>query len=491
MSTNSNSCPHHEEASLNAILLLQKQVFQFQSNCLNEILKEKPVPVYVNGELKVPSFILNRTLPDDLLNQGRMIDNEETTILGFLDADGKLNNPGRLSEFMLFLTRIKRSEHRGICIHIIATKLNEQCEKDFTKNGGLRIIKRWLKTAEECDNITEIIALVKLCKKLPFDEVAIREVGIGKVIRKLLKFQSPSGGDTSILSSQVESLMSLWRSKQQEAVAAGAGGNNNDKIVLNTPPTALVKAISERLVSQRGHPEAKDHTSTITSTTATSSPSHTLSHLDKNDNKNGRLTILTKEENITTTPMEVDPVPKSLDFPPHSRNETVLPTALPNLLQHAIEFNNANNKTNENTIPTTSTAAAPTTTAAAPVVVPLPTRVPITIRERKPLDMAESARKLLAMRAASATAATTTSNEGGVTGEDTTTTTTNNNTDGTSHLLSQSASNVLNILSAVGKARNLPGMHDQVTYSFFYFIIYEVVFYRFKITLYVLLYILL
>ena len=102
--------------------------------------------------------------------------------------------------------------------------------------------------------------------------------------------------------------------------------------------------------------------------------------------------------------------------------------------------------------------------------------------------MAESARKLLAMRAASATAATTTSNEGGVTGEDTTT---NNNTDGTSHLLSQSASNVLNILSAVGKARNLPGMHDQVTYSFFYFIIYEVVFYRFKITLYVLLYILL
>jgi hypothetical protein len=64
--------------------------------------------LFINAELKVPSFILNRSLADEYVFQGRNIDNEEITILAMLDEKGVLSCGSRLNEFMLFLTRIKK-----------------------------------------------------------------------------------------------------------------------------------------------------------------------------------------------------------------------------------------------------------------------------------------------------------------------------------------------------------------------------------------------
>lgn len=108
-STDAAALPYAQDASVNAVLLLQKQVFQFQSGCLQEILRGLcPSKIFINADLKVPSFILNRSLPDELVFQGRSIDNEEMTLLGLLDVSGHISCSSRLSEFMLFMTRIKK-----------------------------------------------------------------------------------------------------------------------------------------------------------------------------------------------------------------------------------------------------------------------------------------------------------------------------------------------------------------------------------------------
>ena len=104
-----NPLPYAQDSSVNAIFLLQKQVFQYQSSRLQEILGNlAPTKIFVNADLRVPSFILNRSLPDELVFQGRSIDNEEMTLLGLLDVSGEISCSSRLSEFMLFMTRIKK-----------------------------------------------------------------------------------------------------------------------------------------------------------------------------------------------------------------------------------------------------------------------------------------------------------------------------------------------------------------------------------------------
>jgi hypothetical protein len=104
-----NALPYIEDASVNAVFLLQKQVFQYQSSCLSDLLRTvAPTKLFINGDLKVPNFVLNRSLPDELVFQGRSVDNEELTLLGFLDAKGELSCTSRLNEFLVYMTRIKR-----------------------------------------------------------------------------------------------------------------------------------------------------------------------------------------------------------------------------------------------------------------------------------------------------------------------------------------------------------------------------------------------
>jgi hypothetical protein len=107
------------------------------------------------------------------------------------------------------------------------TRTSNHCYIEFVANGGLRILKRWIKTAEIDGNVEELRVLVKLCEKLPFDSHAVKVTEIGKTIKKLLKFTASdaaaggSDGSTSLLHGEVRDLMTHWM-KQANLAAASA-----------------------------------------------------------------------------------------------------------------------------------------------------------------------------------------------------------------------------------------------------------------------------
>ena len=85
------------------------------------------------------------------------------------------------------MTRVTRLDHRALLVEVLSQHTSESCEKLFVLHGGLRLLKIWIKIAEEENNLHELIQLVRLCRKLPFDEKAVKETGgIGKSIKKLL-----------------------------------------------------------------------------------------------------------------------------------------------------------------------------------------------------------------------------------------------------------------------------------------------------------------
>lgn len=120
MTSSVSPLPYYEDASHNAALLLQKQIFQFQSHSLNEIMKDiASTKVFISSDMKVPSILLNRTLPDEYSQQQRLLDNEEVTLLGLLDQSGKITVSSRLNELMLLMTRVTKVRDH------IAIQLNE------------------------------------------------------------------------------------------------------------------------------------------------------------------------------------------------------------------------------------------------------------------------------------------------------------------------------------------------------------------------------
>jgi hypothetical protein len=326
-----------------------------------------------------------------------------------------------------------QAEHRALCVYVATHKLVVETRKDFMRFGGLRIVKRWLRNAEESDNVHEMIALVDLCHKLPFDEVAIRDVGIGKVIKKLLKFQSSSGGDVAALQSQVEKLIALWRAKQKEASAAGAAaGDDTSNTTPSLAPSELVAAISERLVTHRGPPQLTDDSQRALQAA--------FDRLDSTESK---------DDGGAHRPPRIAP-------PTHQVGKM----SLANVFSTQNSAGRAEPPTPRSALTGAASAVGSIPGAAAGANIGAPNSVapikpPLAMRERKPLDMAEGARKLLAMRAQQAGTASSpgaispgaagggAERSGGAT-------------------LSSSASNVLNILSAVGKARTVGGLAASV-----------------------------
>lgn len=290
-------------------------------------------------------------------------------------------------------------------------------------------------------------ALVKLCNKLPFDEVAIREIGIGKVIRKLLKFQSPSNGDLTGLRAQVEALMSNWRSKQQDLASTKAAEAAVEAEAFeqrkNALPAGLVLAISDRLVKQRGLPVHVD---------ANDAADITDNTLDKNESKEELSMKLDTENNVLNSQFVShhslsEPVAKLHN---HSDNKPIpLAGGAPKPVSILPFLRAAQNAAQPSGAEVSETGNAPSVLVVKPPMA----------RERKPLDMAEKARSMLAMRAQHALS-------GGVLGGGTVAGAVGaepGSPDGPiysehSAPLSPSTSNVLSILSAVGKARIASGL---------------------------------
>jgi hypothetical protein len=97
---------YFDEARQNAVLLLQFNLVQLQSNCIQGISNNLDLKIY--EELKIPTILNKRNLSDDIVNQSRLVDNEEITILGLIDSHGIISLDCRLEEFMVFLTRISK-----------------------------------------------------------------------------------------------------------------------------------------------------------------------------------------------------------------------------------------------------------------------------------------------------------------------------------------------------------------------------------------------
>lgn len=106
-------------------------------------------------------------------------------------------------------------EHRLLCLHILCKRTSSECAKNFVKFSGLKLLRRWLKSAEEEDRIHEIRFILAACKTLPFDTEAIKHSEIGKAIKKLLKYKgtNASSGDVNVLTEEVKSLMKQWTEK--------------------------------------------------------------------------------------------------------------------------------------------------------------------------------------------------------------------------------------------------------------------------------------
>lgn len=350
----------------------------------------------------------------------------------------------------------------------MSSKLSEECAGDFSKFGGLRIVKRWLRLAEESDRVAEMVALVKLCNTLPFNELAVKEVGIGKVIRKLLKFKSPSGSDVTGLQAEIEKLMENWRAKQLEIASNRSTVSVPEaEKVSEKPLLGLVLAVSDRLIIQRGRPaDASDGNHRINRIDNNESKGDTI----KNEFSSSRNSILSpraasspgtlhgsgtqdvrRTATVTDAASSVPSDSAAVDRKPVPRPVSILP-----MLQRAGSGINSQETADPmSMVDLTGPAGTSTSATAAPSLVVKP---PVAFRERKPLDMAEGARKLLAMRAQQALAGPVGSPAQQADGNGSPV----HRFDSSGPPLSPSTSNVLSILSAVGKARIASGLPAQL-----------------------------
>lgn len=303
-----------------------------------------------------------------------------------------------------------------LCIHALATKLSEQCEKDFLKFGGYRIIKRWFQLAENEDSVGELVKLLKLCRKLPFDETAIREANIGKVIRKLKKFKSSKGtAGVGELNTQIENIMTKWRAKQQQlAEMAAVLAKNNSAVVDAAVPMDTSDSMEER---QNDDVRARGSIVPTSHPTIDQPSSESVSSIVKNQIVKNSLSSSVSSSGDGQAPQQLlvsagrskpmghSVAPPAISFTGGIIRDISATGALvtagftpssattTGVLNLAATFPNSATDISQRFQINGPAATTAVTAENKPIVTVPPAR------ERKPLDMAESARRLLAMRA--------------------------------------------------------------------------------------------
>ncbi len=103
-----------------------------------------------------------------------------------------------------------------MAVEIIRDHVTEEVRNLFVKYGGFRLLKDWLSDAEKDRYLHFIIAVIKLCRILPFDKAAIKQSEIGKIIKRLTKFESKRQ-ELAVLRNELKMIMEDWRDKQQIA----------------------------------------------------------------------------------------------------------------------------------------------------------------------------------------------------------------------------------------------------------------------------------
>ena len=262
----------------------------------------------------------------------------------------------------------------------------------------------------------ELVKLLKLCRKLPFDEAAIREANIGKVIRKLKKFKSSKAG-VGEMNTQIENIMTKWRAKQQQlAEMAAVLAKNNSTVVDAAVPMDIQDStgVKQKDDVRVGGPIVSTSHPTIDQLSSTEGVAPTVKNqIVKNNNSSSSVSNgdgQAPQQLLVSAgrskPMGSSVAPPAISFTGGIIRDvsatgaivtagfTPSSAATTGVLNLAMSFPNSATADISQRFQMNGPAA---TTAVATENKPIVTVPPA--RERKPLDMAESARRLLAMRA--------------------------------------------------------------------------------------------
>ena len=253
--------PFADDAKINAVLILQRRIFQLQADYLHNAIQRQQRSKSCNNvsaNSGIPALLVRRNISDEMQSQNRTLDDVEMTLLGILDSSGMLSLCSRISEFIVVMTRVVKVEHRAICLYILSNCMTSKCGQSFITFGGLRLLKRWIKVAEEEDCVDELRIIITLCKSLPFDAQAVKDTEIGKSIRRLLKFRSNST-NIETLYTEVRNLMQHWTNHVKGVIVS-----ESQQLEISESKDVLpdiVLELSQRLLRERGLPATISATS--------------------------------------------------------------------------------------------------------------------------------------------------------------------------------------------------------------------------------------
>ncbi len=137
----------------------------------------------------------------------------------------------------------------------MSTRLNPECYQSFLDLGGYRLLKRWIKIAEDEDSLDELKIILAICKKLPFDGFVVKETEIGKSIKKLLKFRSSNASDKQVASlySDVKAIMDSWTKAIEEGAKGSSANSSIGGVAKHTSLSVeagdMLDSINEKLYS--------------------------------------------------------------------------------------------------------------------------------------------------------------------------------------------------------------------------------------------------
>ena len=369
--------PYLEASCLNSSIILQHQIYNLQLDQLKYLTNDNRH--FQVQDLSIADALL---IPSRRFGNSRCLDNEEITLLSLLDSDGRLSMSNRMTQFMILMTRITRMDHRALLIEILSQHTSDQCEKQFVLHGGLRLLKLWIKIAEDENNLHELIALVRVCRKLPFIEKSVKETGgIGKSIKKLLKYKN-SSSDLGVLYDEVRSLMEHWTQQAQVELASKKLDDKNSLKIEELPQ--ITTLISEKMVEERGLPVVVPEKQQVV-------PPEQKEAVKKVESVSSlNVKTLTSAPTPTTTPATSNnPLPKhKVESIIESKGETAMEVETRGGVGSGALTLQPPSK--GQLFPFPQQPILPVKVQAA---------IPAVVREKKVSDMAEGARKLLAMKA--------------------------------------------------------------------------------------------
>jgi exonuclease VII small subunit len=105
------------------------------------------------------------------------------------------------------MSRVTLTDHRVLVLHVLAKRASPQCQSEFLRQGGLRLLPRLIQNALKEESVGELEAIVNLMRALPLDQSMLSFAGLGKSVRKLSKLKSAQR-DTVALNAAAQGFIS-------------------------------------------------------------------------------------------------------------------------------------------------------------------------------------------------------------------------------------------------------------------------------------------